>query len=129
MPYKDKAKQNEFQRKRVKRRREAFFNGKICAKCGSIKNLVLHHKNPDNKESHKIWAWSDERINKEVAKCEVWCSSCHIKYHSNLLKKDNHGTHSKYNHGCRCSLCRDGHRVYQNNRNKKKRDKLKNTAR
>jgi len=122
MSYKDVNKQREYAKLWVRKRRLEFFKDKVCEKCGSIEKLELHHKNPKEKEDHKIWSWSEERREKELKKCVVWCRKCHSDYHHNLLKKENHGTHSKYAHGCRCDLCREGHRSYQAKRNKLRRD-------
>lgn len=33
----------------------------------------------------------------------------------------NHGTHSSYSHGCRCSKCIEGHRTYERNASRRRR--------
>jgi hypothetical protein len=70
MPYKDWAKQREYQRQYKRRQRAEVFKDQRCARCGATENLELHHINPEEKEDHRIWSWSRERIHKELAKCE-----------------------------------------------------------
>ncbi|URQ04828.1 HNH endonuclease [Streptomyces phage Emma1919] len=77
MPYKDKEKQKEYQRQWAAKRRADFFNGKVCVVCKSQRNLELDHIDPKKKVSHNIWSWSDDKRNKELAKCQVLCNSCH----------------------------------------------------
>lgn len=77
MPYKDKVKQREYQRKWKAKRRAEFFEGKCCEECGGAENLELHHEDRSKKESHKIWSWSKERREAELAKCVVLCRDCH----------------------------------------------------
>lgn len=107
MPYKDKKRQLEYQKNWIKKRREDFFKDKICEKCGSSYKLELHHKNPKEKETHKIWSWSKEKREAELKKCVVWCEKCHISYHADLMKVERHGANNMYNKGCRCDLCRE----------------------
>lgn len=77
MPYKDKDKQREYQRKWMKSRRRAFFDGKSCLICGSFDELELHHRDPSQKIHHAIWSWSQTRRDVELAKCDVLCRTCH----------------------------------------------------
>lgn len=84
MSYADKRKQKDYQKNWIKARRESFFNGKVCFNCGSVDSLVLHHRNPEEKESHKIWSWSEKRRLAEIAKCDVLCESCHISIHKEM---------------------------------------------
>jgi hypothetical protein len=107
MPYTDKKKQLEYQRKWMAERRKSFFINKKCEKCDSTINLELHHVDPNEKENHRIWSWSEERRLKELEKCVVWCRDCHEKYHSKLKEKPiTHGTARGYKKGCRCVLCK-----------------------
>lgn len=66
-----------YQREWIKKRREAFFEGKCCAKCGSKDRLELDHIEPSNKEHHAIWSWSKKRQKAELEKCQVLCYECH----------------------------------------------------
>lgn len=89
-----------------------------CIQCGSWENLELHHKDPKQKVSHRIWSWSEERRLKELEKCVVLCIKCHGK----TRKKDiPHGTNCGYNrHKCRCTICKKAHaeanKKYRNNK-------------
>jgi 5-methylcytosine-specific restriction endonuclease McrA len=111
MPYLDKEKQRECNRRRVIFNRQEFFEGKSCVKCGSAKELELDHVNPREKTSHRIWSWSRKRREEEIVKCQILCKDCHLKkteeerggFHK-------HGTRRMYeHHGCRCQPCRDAH--------------------
>lgn len=84
MPYKDKNKARSYQANWIRNRRQIFFEDKSCLVCGSNENLVLHHRNPEEKESHKIWSWSDKRRFAEIAKCDVLCQNCHIEVHRKM---------------------------------------------
>jgi 5-methylcytosine-specific restriction endonuclease McrA len=114
--YKDKNVQKEYQRVWMAKRRSDFFDGKKCEWCGKTKNLVIHHVNPKNKESHKIWSWCEERRIKELEKCIVLCEKCHMEYHASLLRTKEHGL-AMYGNGCRCDICtmanRDSKREYR----------------
>ena len=77
MPYKDKAKQLEYQRKWMAARRAEYFDGKSCVTCGSTESLELDHIDPATKVSHRIWSWSTERREAELAKCQPLCRDCH----------------------------------------------------
>jgi len=111
MPYKDEDKQREFQARRARNRRAEFFSGKKCALCDSDKKLELHHLDKEKKDSHRIWSWSQERIDKEVSKCAILCRSCHIELHAEEKRTPiKHGTDSAYiGKGCRCELCKKAH--------------------
>lgn len=105
MPYKDKKKQAEAQRrhyqknkayyvdKKNKRREEtkAFIKdykaNLKCDKCSEnhISCLDFHHNNPEEKEvciaEMYRKGWGKKRILKEIEKCIVLCSNCHRKLH------------------------------------------------
>jgi hypothetical protein len=54
-----------------------------CSRCG-IKDpdvLVFHHLDPSTKvdDLSRMRGWSVERIDAEIAKCEVLCHNCHFK--------------------------------------------------
>jgi 5-methylcytosine-specific restriction endonuclease McrA len=119
LPYKNKEKQKEYMRKWIANRRTKWFNKNgPCKECGSEENLELHHLDPKQKENHRIWSWSWERIFKETAKCEVLCSKCHDKKH---LKELRHGTVYMYTrYKCKCPECKFAKAV----KNKKDREKL-----
>jgi hypothetical protein len=108
MPYKDKEKHKEYQRKRVARiRKEWFEENGPCKECGSWENLELHHKDPAQKVSHRIWSWAKEKRLAELSKCEVLCRECHI---NKTRKPITHGSdHKGYYRGCRCEKCKAAH--------------------
>ena len=102
MPYKDPKKRYERTSQAAKERRSIWFKEHgPCAKCGSEKNLDVHHKDPSQKVSHRIWSWSQKRREEELVKCEPLCEPCHEKLHN----PGTHGTQSRYRVGCRCSEC------------------------
>lgn len=110
MGYKDPDKQREYQRNWMALRRSEYMSKATCFMCGSEYGLELDHRVPGEKVSHRIWSWSRERIDREIAKCDWLCRECHqIK---TLLMDTNmaiHGTHSGYTSGCRCEGCKSGH--------------------
>lgn len=87
MPYKDPARQREYMRTWVAKRRADWFQGKVCVECGSTENLELDHLDPATKVTHAIWSWSTERRERELAKCRPLCQECH--------KKKSAGEHAK----------------------------------
>lgn len=109
MPFKDKEHARLHQQKRVKTRRANYFANKVCVICNSSENLVLDHIDPSKKVSHRIWSWSQERIDEETSKCQVLCESCH---HLKTLLFDRklapHGSIAGYErYGCRCENCKE----------------------
>ena len=60
-----------------------------CATCSESDESCLdfHHKNPADKDasvSSVLYSrnWSQEHIEREIAKCQVLCSNCHRKLHA-----------------------------------------------
>lgn len=59
----------------------------VCVRCGNSDFRVLdfHHIDKDSKEMSigEVVAngWSEARILKEIAKCEVLCANCHRIHH------------------------------------------------
>lgn len=113
MPWLDKSKKHEADRRRVQGRRDAWFADKKCAWCGSTNNLQLDHIDPKSKVGHRVWYWSEERREAELAKCQPLCETCHIEKSREEQRHLEHGTHSGYSwHGCRCVPCTEAHRLY-----------------
>lgn len=61
----------------------ALLGGKCC-QCGSRENLQVDHIDPDTKSpvlralrTGAFWSWSWDRIEAELAKCQVLCHLCH----------------------------------------------------
>ena len=82
--------------------------GGVCAGCGGVSNLEIHHKNPEEKSfdpSRANRAIAD--MYRELEKCELLCETCHKKQHATT-----HGQGRMYEiHGCRCDLCVENHRI------------------
>lgn len=64
----------------------------------------MHHRDPADKVSHRIWTWTAARRDAELAKCEPICKGCHVAIHA-LLHRKPHGM-GGYRRGCRCDVCR-----------------------
>lgn len=80
-------KKKEYSKKWIAKRRHDFFRDKKCAECSSEENLELHHTDPNEKESHNIWSWSEQRRNEELKKCIIMCKKCHRKITNKYLSK------------------------------------------
>jgi hypothetical protein len=78
--------QREYMRAWKRNRRAKYMEGKVCVWCGSDENLENHHVDPEEKEGHNIWTWSEKRIERELAKCIVLCRHCHRSYHWELRR-------------------------------------------
>jgi 5-methylcytosine-specific restriction endonuclease McrA len=88
MPYKDPAKQREFQARWIRERREQWITeqGGVCSNCGGVDRLQVDHIDPMDKATHRIWSFSAERRARELAKCRVLCHECHNEVSSNAHK-------------------------------------------
>jgi hypothetical protein len=115
MPYKSRAEQSAFTLRRMKAIRDSWFAGKCCVWCGSVERLELDHIDPSQKESHKIWGWSEVRRNAELSKCRVLCHRCHKQRSDGQMRKPLiHGTLTTYmSHKCRCTQCRGANNEYR----------------
>jgi 5-methylcytosine-specific restriction endonuclease McrA len=107
LPYLNRLKQKNYQRKWIADRKWLYFRDKKCANCGITNNLQLDHINRKDKVSHSIWSWSEERRNLELSKCQILCVNCHLDKTANEIRQTNHGTSSMYEGlHCRCGICR-----------------------
>lgn len=76
-------------RRKTKRLAIEHMGGK-CNRCGYDKcdaALVFHHIDPSKKDFHLAQGGvcrSWERVKKEIEKCELVCSNCHLEIHSAL---------------------------------------------
>lgn len=108
MPYKDKNRQREYQRKWVADRRDSYTSGKTCEYCG--KPAEDWHLDPSIKETHRIWSWSTDRIETELSKCVPVCKKCHQTIHNPVTVT--HGNVTMYiDHKCRCDKCREANKL------------------
>jgi len=76
---------NRWRHKRAAWLRE-FKAQQKCNRCGENHpaTLQFHHVDGKRKESAVGTAapkWSEERILKEIAKCEILCANCHAREH------------------------------------------------
>ena len=113
MSYKDKSKQREYQLRWMSERRRSWFKDKVCARCGTTKNLQMDHVNSKTKVSHRIFSWRAERRLVELAKCQVLCCGCHKKKTLQFdIRRTDHGRRWMYSYyKCRCDLCRECKRL------------------
>ena len=107
MPYKDPKKKREYQLDRYHRLRKEWLADKVCAICGSINRLEIDHLISSTKVTHKVWSWSKERRDIELAKCQALCHICHQEKTKKFdLPQPSHGTGNMYSkYGCRCIEC------------------------
>jgi hypothetical protein len=110
MSYRDPAKQAEYQRLWIKKRRDSYFADKSCTICGSKTDLELDHIDPKTKTmlTARIWSLSltNPRRIAELAKCQILCNSHHkekTKAQREITKE--HG-YALYQRGCRCDECK-----------------------
>jgi len=104
----------EYKNRWAKARRAEVMAGKSCVQCGSTERLEVDHIDPAQKESHRIWTWSRERRDAELAKCQILCHECHKIKTAAQRKIPEHGTVSRYTskkHKCRCEPCRAANRA------------------
>jgi 5-methylcytosine-specific restriction endonuclease McrA len=83
--------------------------GNHCAECSATGNLEFDHKDPDSKEFNIsvgiAKGYSKERLQAELAKCQLLCEACHqLKTTSEREVPHGGGKRGKYN--CTCSPCR-----------------------
>lgn len=116
MPYPREI-QNAYVLTRNQARRRLMFEQRTnlnCTYCGlpleSLETCELHHRDPKQKISHRIWANRWEFIRAECAKCDWLHTACHRKLHADLMRlPDVHGTDRTYRRGCRCQACKIAH--------------------
>ena len=62
-----------------------FKKSHECIKCGEQDPacLVFHHTDPSNKKAsiHKLYKYGLNAVKKEMIKCILLCSNCHMKLH------------------------------------------------
>lgn len=113
--YKDKNKQREYQRMWVQNRRtEWLLENGPCIICGSWIDLDVDHINPEDKISHRIWTYTEEKRKYELSKCQVLCHTCHVLKTNSQRKLKPCGTRAGYMRGCRCFNCVEAAKKYRN---------------
>lgn len=115
-----------------KRRWALYVLGGECVECSSKYRLEFDHIEPSKKSydiMKNIWKSYGE-LERELAKCQILCKSCHIKKtkrDNGQLEKAEHGSPGMYNnYKCRCRPCKDGWAKYTRDRNSLKRQSVYN---
>src|SRR5437762_445765 len=84
---------------RKARRVDWFSANGPCRHCGSPENLELDHIDPATKDprlrvaSVHIWGWKQEDRERELAKCQPLCKTCHAA--KTLLERGGPQRHGK----------------------------------
>ena len=75
----DQERRRLYVRERCRRLREDWLrdNGP-CRRCGGTDRLVVDHVDPTTKIASYVWMWGKLRRDKELAKCQVLCTPCHV---------------------------------------------------
>ena len=117
MGYKDPERQREYQRVWIAKRREKWLDDKSCVICGSTDRLEIDHIDRSQKWKHNFWSYSWDKINAELAKCQVLCWKHHKDKTVSELKRQEpyeHGTNLGYaKMKCGCAPCKTAKREYQ----------------
>ena len=121
MPLKDPVERSKYQSKWMASRKAAWFADKVCAICGSKKDLQVDHVDSKTKDpilikrrTGNIWSWSEDRLNAELAKCQALCKACHRAKTRQENLSTEHGTAGMYRQRrCKCELCREWKRQHQ----------------
>lgn len=80
-----------YQKKRRFKKKKQFvlLLGGECQRCGykeNLSSLAFHHRNPEEKEftlsARELGMYKEERLFKEVAKCDLLCHNCHGAEHN-----------------------------------------------
>lgn len=101
--------------KRYQARRDAAIVtlGGECISCGGISDLQFDHQDRGLKSFSmaKIWLGKQDRLQAELAKCQLLCSACHL-----IKTVDErsvpHGGGKKGRRNCKCDPCRERNRQY-----------------
>lgn len=119
----DKSNYNQYMRSyvldRYKTLREAAIEkyGGCCVECSSMDRLEFDHIDPKTKEFSigKLWSLSQDKIDKELQKCQLLCKGCHDKKsileRGQKIAKGFHGTRSSYRY-CKCAACKAAQSEY-----------------
>ena len=98
----------------------AKLGGK-CVKCGTVEQLEFDHIDPKTKSFGigKMWSLSNDKLQKELEKCQLLCKPCH-KEKSDRELELSHGRGLTGKKNCYCPKCKplkqEYMRGYQRNR-------------
>ena len=109
MPYKSADARRQYQARWMAARRLEWERRQSCALCGRKYPEVRispHHRQPEAKDTHRVWSLREDRRAAELAKCTPLCAECHEAYHRGLSMQTQHGTAGMYRRGCGCPECR-----------------------
>lgn len=92
MPYSNPEEQRLYQRQWYAARKAQWIaEHGPCVRCGSTEDLQVDHKDPSQKVNHRVWSWSAERREAELAKCQVLCRPCHVEKKDHVRQGEQHG--------------------------------------
>ena len=99
----------------ARRQRGIILLGSRCYRCDATEDLQFDHIDPATKHpalksiTGSFWSWSWDRIEAELAKCQLLCRSCHQEK-TRVDFEPPHGTNSRYTgRRCRCGDCKFAH--------------------
>lgn len=105
-----------------RRQRLIDYLGGECVKCGSKDNLEFDHIDKNKKSYDISKGMSLKKHKDEIDKCQLLCNTCHIE---KTVKENSgiaHGSvYAWMKAKCECSICLDNKRVWQDNKNLKRR--------
>ncbi len=119
MPQKDREEYNAYMKEYMLNRYHELRDtwivklGGKCIRCGSTSLLEFDHIDPKTKSFTigKLYSINKEDFQKEVAKCQLLCRSCHESKtieDNDFNSRKEHGTTASYRHSkCRCDLCKE----------------------
>jgi hypothetical protein len=114
--------QREYQRRWYNARRAQWIVDKSCVRCGSQDRLEVDHIDRASKVTNRVWSWSRERREDELAKCQVLCHDCHVvKTADDAMRARGHNRKRYYRDKCRCDVCTDAVRRYNERKNEMRR--------
>lgn len=128
---KDNEYMRNYMRVRYHKRRARFISelGGVCVACGTTEELQFDHIIASTKEvdMSKILQFADEKVYKELAKCQLLCDPCHKEKsyrEGDLTEPFQHGTLAGYRY-CSCEDCRRAKREYMREYRNRKKSKLR----
>lgn len=117
------------------KRKAYYLNilGGKCIKCGSTEDLQFDHIQPRERDRKNcitsLLKSSNEKILKELEKCQVLCKGCHLIKSTQEGSFINPWNKGKWSHGtsaaymeqkCRCLECKKAYSTYKSLRRKER---------